>query len=406
MTAHSRLLDGPPYAAGAETMAEHLRRVGPLPAGRDRHTLIPVLEDERPARSWWGGLSRWAASGVDGGRSARRGRGPRERRRGRAASAKDRVLMASRPHLVLDGAELAAGGGRGGTDRPLHRRASTRPPSTRWPRVSERRGEIRRPSGWWPRRRLHRRRGIGSRALRQPRRRAADRRSSAPLRAWRRWTTHAGPERREPGHRRRSSPVTARSGTAPRAAGRQGHGADHRLGRAIGRASARSSSGPPWATSRPRWAPARRRGRAARRLLRDVDPRRRAAGTCRSTHTGWPTGGSPSDAASSAPPARGLRGRGDRRDPRLLARESAGQCGPCMFGLRAIADATRRSRRGRRRTTWTADRWAAILGRGRCRHPDGAAGLMASALQVFGPGFRRPRHGARLLLRAIRRQAR
>lgn len=75
-----------------------------------------------------------------------------------------------------------------------------------------------------------------------------------------------------------------------------------------------------------------------------------------------------------------------------LAHESARQCGPCTFGLRAIAATT-----GRVAALTSTDgdfehiqRWAGLLsGRGACKHPDGAAGLLASALRVFAGEFRR-----------------
>jgi NADH:ubiquinone oxidoreductase subunit F (NADH-binding) len=74
----------------------------------------------------------------------------------------------------------------------------------------------------------------------------------------------------------------------------------------------------------------------------------------------------------------------------FMAAESAGQCGPCRFGLGAIAGATARIASG---APGAADldhveRWTAMLaGRGACRHPDGAAQLMASALDVFAEDF-------------------
>jgi NADH:ubiquinone oxidoreductase subunit F (NADH-binding) len=65
---------------------------------------------------------------------------------------------------------------------------------------------------------------------------------------------------------------------------------------------------------------------------------------------------------------------------RYLAAESAGQCGPCVHGLAAIAD--RLERPGP--PAELLRRWAAdVAGRGACRHPDGAARLVASALTVF-----------------------
>ncbi len=76
------------------------------------------------------------------------------------------------------------------------------------------------------------------------------------------------------------------------------------------------------------------------------------------------------------------------RVARYLADESAGQCGPCVFGLAAIADALERLLSGDRRER--ADRRAQILrwaeqvrGRGACRHPDGVAGFVESALATF-----------------------
>lgn len=71
---------------------------------------------------------------------------------------------------------------------------------------------------------------------------------------------------------------------------------------------------------------------------------------------------------------------------RYLAGESARQCGPCMFGLPAIADDFATLARGRAdRTTMHRlhGRLGVIPGRGACAHPDGAVRLAASALRVF-----------------------
>jgi NADH:ubiquinone oxidoreductase subunit F (NADH-binding) len=69
-----------------------------------------------------------------------------------------------------------------------------------------------------------------------------------------------------------------------------------------------------------------------------------------------------------------------------LATESAGQCGPCLYGLRAIADSFHLLARGTARSEdltrllrWGAD----VTGRGACRHPDGAARFLGTALRVF-----------------------
>jgi NADH:ubiquinone oxidoreductase subunit F (NADH-binding) len=73
---------------------------------------------------------------------------------------------------------------------------------------------------------------------------------------------------------------------------------------------------------------------------------------------------------------------------RYLAGESAGQCGPCVHGLPALADALDPSLRGDRRTD--ARRFVRLVaGRGACRHPDGAARFAESALDVFAADFAR-----------------
>jgi NADH:ubiquinone oxidoreductase subunit F (NADH-binding) len=68
-----------------------------------------------------------------------------------------------------------------------------------------------------------------------------------------------------------------------------------------------------------------------------------------------------------------------------LAGESANQCGPCMFGLPAIAADFAAIAGG---TPGVLDRLrrrlGVIPGRGACAHPDGAVRLAASALRVFG----------------------
>lgn len=68
-----------------------------------------------------------------------------------------------------------------------------------------------------------------------------------------------------------------------------------------------------------------------------------------------------------------------------LAEQSARQCGPCVFGLPALADAVRRTARRRGRDGSEAQRISDLIsGRGACRHPDGAARMAMSAQEVFG----------------------
>jgi NADH:ubiquinone oxidoreductase subunit F (NADH-binding) len=90
-----------------------------------------------------------------------------------------------------------------------------------------------------------------------------------------------------------------------------------------------------------------------------------------------------------------------------LADESARQCGPCVFGLRAIADAVQRIAAGIAHADdlGRARRWATQLrGRGACHHPDGAAAMLLSALDVFADEF--ARHHERLGCALVRRDAR
>jgi NADH:ubiquinone oxidoreductase subunit F (NADH-binding) len=75
---------------------------------------------------------------------------------------------------------------------------------------------------------------------------------------------------------------------------------------------------------------------------------------------------------------------------RYLASESSAQCGPCFFGLRALADAcTRIAERGtdagdlQRLQRWSAE----VRGRGACHHPDGAVMFLQSAMKTFGNDF-------------------
>ncbi|MGW4527103.1 NADH-ubiquinone oxidoreductase-F iron-sulfur binding region domain-containing protein [Amycolatopsis sp. NPDC004378] len=67
----------------------------------------------------------------------------------------------------------------------------------------------------------------------------------------------------------------------------------------------------------------------------------------------------------------------------FLAAESARQCGPCMFGLPAVAEDFA-SLVGGACPPRLAERLPLLAGRGACAHPDGAARLAASALRVFG----------------------
>ncbi len=81
---------------------------------------------------------------------------------------------------------------------------------------------------------------------------------------------------------------------------------------------------------------------------------------------------------------------------RYLAGQSARQCGPCVFGLAAVSaladdlSAGRLTPTGRRRL---GRFMGEVSGRGACRHPDGALRMLSSALAVFVDDVRRHRRG-------------
>jgi NADH:ubiquinone oxidoreductase subunit F (NADH-binding) len=70
---------------------------------------------------------------------------------------------------------------------------------------------------------------------------------------------------------------------------------------------------------------------------------------------------------------------------RYLADQSVRQCGPCVHGLDALAKALERlARANTKEQESRLPRWLdQIAGRGACHHPDGAVRLVRSALHVF-----------------------
>lgn len=83
------------------------------------------------------------------------------------------------------------------------------------------------------------------------------------------------------------------------------------------------------------------------------------------------------------------------RIARYMAGESAGQCGPCVFGLPAIAADLERLTNGTA-GSGIVERLSShvgfVDGRGGCGHPDGVARLVRSALNVFAADV--ANHGA------------
>jgi len=79
-----------------------------------------------------------------------------------------------------------------------------------------------------------------------------------------------------------------------------------------------------------------------------------------------------------------------------LASMSARQCGPCLFGLPALAQSLRLLADGtapRGEQSRLLEDLRAVAGRGACHHPDGATRLIASALAVFEHDFTEHAHG-------------
>jgi NADH:ubiquinone oxidoreductase subunit F (NADH-binding) len=82
---------------------------------------------------------------------------------------------------------------------------------------------------------------------------------------------------------------------------------------------------------------------------------------------------------------------------RWLAGQSAGQCGPCVHGLDAIATGLEEIAGGAAQPNapMRLTRLAGLVrGRGACAHPDGAAKMILSAIETFGPELAdHTRHG-------------
>ena len=79
---------------------------------------------------------------------------------------------------------------------------------------------------------------------------------------------------------------------------------------------------------------------------------------------------------------------------RYLASESAGQCGPCVFGLPALAGELESLAAGGPFDRTRLERWLGqVDGCGACRHPDGAVRMVRSALAVFTAELERHSRG-------------
>jgi NADH:ubiquinone oxidoreductase subunit F (NADH-binding) len=386
-----RVFAGPPAASGPETYADHMARLGRLPSGRAAAATIPSLEAS--------GLLGRGGAGFPVGRKWRSVAGQATGRpvvlangaEGEPLSAKDRTLLRLRPHLVLDGALLAAdaiGASRialyiGSTHRDAH--ASIRRA------LSERRERlpaidlIDAPDTYVA--------GEETAAVHFV--------NEADARP-----TVTPPRPYERGIGGRPTLVQNVESLAQAALiGRFGDGWFRELGRDATRGSALVTvSG------------ADRDGVREIEIGTTIGELAAAAGAGTgaqdrqavllggyfggwlSTERAWQTPLDPialRDAGTAFGAGvvafLGNDRCGVRATSRIMdymAGQSAAQCGPCVFGLRAIADATGRLATGRpeRDDLERIERWSRQLaGRGACRHPDGAVGQLLSSLRVFGP---------------------
>jgi NADH:ubiquinone oxidoreductase subunit F (NADH-binding) len=377
-----RLFDGPPLAGGPEPLAQHAARLGPLPTFSGGEFIAMLAASDLRGR---GGASfptarKWAAV--------------RERSRGNAVvvangaeteplSAKDRMLMTARPHLVLDGVLLAVEAVAAARAVLYISRAHDHAAQAMTAAIAERRGDLAVPVS----------------VVRAPRRYVAGEETAviAHLNGGAARPKMVPPRPYDRGVDGRPTvvqnvetlahaAVIARYGAqAYRRAGSEGAtgtvlvtmaAAIHSPGvyeLAGGSTIAQAMSAGGGATTSVaavlvggyfgRWVTAE----DAWDLRLGVDVPLGSAALAIFPHSRC---GVAQTAALVA----------------FLARESARQCGPCEHGLASLAATTTDLAAGRAkpRDAERLQRWIAqIAGRGACHHPDGALVLLSSALRVF-----------------------
>ncbi len=393
----ARILAGPPSAAGAESFPDHRRRLGPMPPIAERREVIGLLAASGllgrggagfpVARKWSTVAERGAGAAVVLANGAE----------GEPLSAKDRTLMATRPHLVLDGAELAADAV--GADRIVlyvgAEHAAARAALAL--ALTERSGSAERAAGAHVPISLvaapptyvageesaavhfvNDRDGRPTETSPRPFERGVDGRATlvqnveslahAALIARRgdAWYREAGE-----GPTRGTALVTVGTGASRGVT-------EIAIGTTVAELAARTGAPPDaravllggyfggWLAAGEAWA-----------LMLDPAAMREAGSAFGCGVVSF-----------LDPAACGVETTARIID--YMAGQSAAQCGPCVFGLRAIADATARIAGGAAHADdlERVMRWSSQLaGRGACRHPDGAVGLMQSALRVFADEF-------------------
>ncbi len=385
-----RLLAGPPLTAGTESLADHRARLGPLPRVPDGADLIRTLADSGLLGRGGAGFPvarKWATvAGRADGRAFVLANGAEAE----PLSSKDRTLMATRPHLVLDGAQLAAAAV-GAEEIVLyvgreHRTARTALTAAIAERATARSVPISLVSA--PPSYIAGEETAAVHYLNE-----GDARPTG--------TTHRPFERGIAGDPTLVQNVETLAHVALIA--RRGAAWYREQGGVVGGTALVTLGGVarPGVTEIAIGIPIRQ---VAERAGAPADARAVLLG---GYFGGWLAAGDSWDlpldpqalrAAGSAfgcgvvaflgPASCGVAATARILD--YMAGQSAAQCGPCVFGLRAIADATARLAAGSaapddlaRITRWSSQ----LAGRGACRHPDGAVGLLQSALRVFGDEF-------------------
>jgi NADH:ubiquinone oxidoreductase subunit F (NADH-binding) len=386
----ARLLEGPSPSAGGERFEEHLVRLGPRPPGGA--WLVDVLAESGLRGRGGAGFPTWRKWAA----VCRGSRGHSvvvvNASEGEPLSAKDRTLVSLRPHLVLDGAALAAET-IGAEEVVIYLSRDSR---------------------------------VAAEALRRARR---ERRRAGlrelPVHTVRTAHRYIAGESSAVVRRLEGGPAKPRF--TPRPSSDSGvHGRPTLVQNAetIAHAALIARNGSAWfrecgTASSPGTALMTLSGAVGEPGVREVD----LAGTLRaviqeaggtpSRSTGALLGGyygtwlNPGAVAALPLDAEVLRtagaslgcgvlailpadGCGIAESARILAYlagESAGQCGPCVHGLGAMSQAMTRVAASQ---AVSADidrirRWAEqVRGRGACRHPDGAVAQLGSALTAFG----------------------
>lgn len=388
-----RLLAGPPPAAGAESLARHRCRLGPPAGPAAKRDVIELIEASGllgrggaafPAGRKWRGIAERTAGGavvvVNGAE-------------GEPGSAKDRTLMAYRPHLVLDGAAMAAGA-IDADEIIVYAGTEHRPAVAAMGRaIAERQHE-----GGVPIRLVEAPRGYvsGEQSAAVHYINAGDARPTAsPPRPYERGVrgqptlvqnvetlAHAALIARRGDAWYRSAGRGETRGTALLTVSAGPHHVSVReidLGTSLGEVLAGTGPGPDgmqavllggyfgtWARADEAWDLA-------------LDPI-----ALRSRGLAFGAG----VVSILGPDECGLQVTS--RIMSYMAGESAAQCGPCVYGLRSIAEAMGRLASGVAPgdDLFRIERWAdQVRGRGACAHPDGAVGLLTSAFRAFGDEF-------------------